>query len=166
MLFYARDYDAARHEFQAMRGLAPDFFGLYQGLGEVWLQKGMFDEASTALEKGRELSGNNPLMTGLLGYCYAVQNRQAEALDLLHNLETAASNRYVPAVAILLVFLGLGDRERSFQWLDKAYEERSTLLAWAKVDPKLDKLRADPRLDQFLRRMHLDRVPALSGLER
>jgi TolB-like protein/Flp pilus assembly protein TadD len=160
VLFYARDYDAASREFQAMKALAPDFFGLYQGLGEVYIQKRMFGEATAALEKGRDLSGNNPLMTGLLGYCYAVQKWEAKAFKLLEKLETASLSQYVSPIAVLLIFLGLGDNERSFQWLDKAYEERSTLLVWAKVDPKLDRLRREPQLNEFLRKMNFDRVPA------
>ncbi len=159
VLFYARDYDAASQEFHTIKGLAPDFFGLYQGLGDVCIQKGMLREGTAALEKACELSGNNPLMSGLLGYSHALQKHEARAHELLEELQAASASRYVPSVAILLIYLGLGDVEHSFQWLDKAYEERSTLLVWAKVDPKLDRLRADPRLHDFLRKMNFERVP-------
>lgn len=159
VLFYARDYEAASHEFHTIRGLAPDFFGLYQGLGEVYIQKGMLREGTAALEKCRALSGNNPLITGLLGYGYALQSRETEARCLLRELEAASATQYVPSIASLLIYLGLRDDELSFRWLAKAYEERSTLLAAAKVDPKLDGLRTDPRLDEFLRRMNFEHVP-------
>jgi serine/threonine protein kinase/Flp pilus assembly protein TadD len=159
VLFYARQYDAAIQEFHNIRGLAPDFFGLYQGLGDAYIQKGMFREGTAALEKARDLSANNPLITGLLGYSYALQKDEARALELFRELETASASRYIPCIAILLIYLGLADDERSFQWLEKAYDERSTLLVWAKVDPKLDRLRTDPRLDDFLRRLNFERLP-------
>jgi hypothetical protein len=54
---------------------------------------------------------------------------------------------------IALIHTGLRERDEAFQWLEKAFQERSPMLAWAKVDPRLDCLRPDPRFQDLLRRM-------------
>jgi hypothetical protein len=49
----------------------------------------------------------------------------------------------------------LGEKEQAFEWLEKAYEERSSALVYLKVDPSFDSLRDDPRFTDLLRRIHL-----------
>ncbi len=52
---------------------------------------------------------------------------------------------------------GLGEKEKAFEWLEKAYEDRSigSTFARIKVDPIYDPLRSDPRFADLLRRMNL-----------
>jgi hypothetical protein len=52
------------------------------------------------------------------------------------------------------VYAGLGDKEKAFVWLEKAYAERASQLSWVKVDPTFDPLRSDPRFQDLLRRMN------------
>jgi hypothetical protein len=47
----------------------------------------------------------------------------------------------------------LGDHDQAFNWLEKAYQERSSVLAYLQVDPRLDPLRADPRYEALRRRL-------------
>jgi hypothetical protein len=68
-------------------------------------------------------------------------------------LAARAKNRYVPAYQVALVHAGLGDEERAFESLEKAFDERSTLLTYLKMDPRFDSLRADPRFKAMLRRL-------------
>jgi hypothetical protein len=56
---------------------------------------------------------------------------------------------------IATVYAGLGDRDKAFEWLEKAYQERSPRLTWLKVEPMLDSIRSDPRYADLLRRMGL-----------
>ncbi len=51
------------------------------------------------------------------------------------------------------IYVGLGDRDKAFKWVGKAYEDRSALTS--KIDPTLDPLRSDPRFADLLRRMNL-----------
>ena len=62
------------------------------------------------------------------------------------------------AAAFANVYVGLGDKERAFFWLEKAYEERSYYIAYMNVFPILDPLRSDPRFDNLLQRVGLRKL--------
>jgi hypothetical protein len=70
-------------------------------------------------------------------------------------LQQISSDRYVPSVYIALIYLGLGDNNQAFAWLDKAYDERCEYLIYLRTDPMAEPLRTDPRLAAFLERMQL-----------
>jgi hypothetical protein len=54
-----------------------------------------------------------------------------------------------------IVYTGMGDKDRAFQWLDKAYDEHRTDVAWIKADPRMDPLRSDARYKELLLRLGL-----------
>jgi len=74
---------------------------------------------------------------------------------VIADLEELSKRRYVPPYNIALIYTGLGENDRAFEWLQKAYEERSSRLVWLKVVPEVDSLRADPRFQDLLRRVGL-----------
>jgi serine/threonine protein kinase/tetratricopeptide (TPR) repeat protein len=151
---YSRQPDMAINEFKAMAGVAPEFFGWYLGMGDAFIQKKMFAEALESLEKATSLSGDNPLVSGVLGFTYARTRNFAAVEKLRRQFKSNETKTYVPALSYLLLELGLENREKSLELLERAYEERSPLLVWSKVDPKLDFLRSDPRFIKFLQRMN------------
>jgi hypothetical protein len=55
---------------------------------------------------------------------------------------------------IAVIYAGLGDRDRAFEWLGKAYEERASLLVYFRMDPRIWSLRSDARFQDVLRRMN------------
>ncbi|MGH9448509.1 MAG: hypothetical protein ACRD3O_22735 [Terriglobia bacterium] len=81
---------------------------------------------------------------------------RTEAARALLNLKELAQRRYVPPLANAFVFLGLGQRDEVFKWLDRAYEERHCRrLPFLNVDSIFDPLRSDPRFEELLRRVGL-----------
>ena len=66
-----------------------------------------------------------------------------------------SETRYVTPWDFALVYVALGDKARTLDWLDKAYEDHSVELNWIKVDPRFDSLRGEPRFHDLLRRMNL-----------
>jgi len=70
-------------------------------------------------------------------------------------MKAKAKQRYVSSYAIATVYAGLGDRDKAFEWLEKAYDERSPGLTWLKAEPMLDSIRSDPRYAILLRRIGL-----------
>ncbi len=63
-----------------------------------------------------------------------------------------ATSRRTPFMEI---YVGLGDREKVFEWMEKSYQEHTNGMAWLAVWPGFDSIRGDPRFDMYLRRMGL-----------
>ena len=70
-------------------------------------------------------------------------------------LRELSKHRYVSAYDVAMIYVALEDRDGAFEWLERAYEERSIWLAFLKKEPRLDGLRTDPRLTDLLRRTNL-----------
>jgi hypothetical protein len=78
---------------------------------------------------------------------------ERESDPILEQLHELSDCRYVMAYWIAVIHTGLKEKDEAFEWLGKAFQERSPMLAWAKVDPRLDRLRSDPRFQGLLRGM-------------
>jgi hypothetical protein len=87
---------------------------------------------------------------------YAHAGRRADALRLLGELKTRKQTGYVPAAAFVNAYLGLGDYDQAFVWLERAYQEHSNILLFLKVHPYFDPIRNDPRFAALLRRVGPD----------
>lgn len=95
-----------------------------------------------------------------LGHALALAGKKAEAQKVLDDLQAMTRERYVAPYNFALVQLGLGDTDGAFASLERAYEERSYLLAvYLNTDARLTRLYADPRYGELLRRMKLPVPP-------
>jgi hypothetical protein len=63
------------------------------------------------------------------------------------------ASQYVSPYNVALIYAGLGDRDRTFEWLEKAFEEHAEWMYHLGVDPRLRPYHADPRFNAILRRM-------------
>jgi len=90
-----------------------------------------------------------------LGLAYGLGGHEAEARKVLNELLKLGETRYVSPAALVNVYIGLGDKDQAFVWLEKAYQERSNYLAFLKVFPIVDPLRSDPRFNDLIRRVGL-----------
>jgi hypothetical protein len=90
-------------------------------------------------------------------YAYAVAGKRAEAQKVLDQLNELAKQRYVPQPYVAAAYAHLGEKDKAFQWLEKASEERGLgyILSINVVQPGFDPLRSDPRFADLLRRMNL-----------
>jgi eukaryotic-like serine/threonine-protein kinase len=155
VLHYAgRSDEAIRLELRTV-DLEPNFYIAHQFLGQAYTKAGMFDKAIAELERARALSGNNPMPLAQLGAVYGFSGRKAHAEKVLKELRELSKRGYVSPFLLAAVYVGLGEREQAINWLEKAYEERDSLLPWIKVSPIFDSLRSDPRFQDLLRRMGL-----------
>ncbi len=151
ILFHARRYDEAIRE---LRSDDPDHWYL----GFALIANGQPDEAITVLEKALS-PDRSPAVMGVLVRAYAHAGRREEAFRLLDELKRRQRTTYVPAAAFVNAYLGLGDNEQAFVWLEKAYKEESNLLQLLKVHPYFDPLRGDPRFTDLVHRVGLDQTP-------
>jgi serine/threonine-protein kinase len=155
LYYYARRYeDALRHLRRAI-AMDPLSEENYRMLGRVLTQLGAYDEAERALREALSLSPEVAYAAGALGYLYAVRGDRAAAERIREELEARRRTGYVSPVAICMVTAGLGLIDESFEWIERAYEERRGWLAYLKVEPTLDSLRADSRFSELVRRMRL-----------
>lgn len=65
----------------------------------------------------------------------------------------AAEEQYVPSLAFAVFYIDLGEKDKAFEWLEKAYAEREPWLSNLKVDPQFDSIRSDPRFKDLVRRV-------------
>ena len=122
-------------------------------LGRAYLSKGMQQRAIEELETARRDEPDDVFVLGLLGYGYAVTGRRADAFKVLHSLDEMEGRRYVSRAARVYVYAGLGDKDKAFEWLEKAYQERSDALAWFRQEPESLSLRSDPRFAPLMRKI-------------
>ena len=155
VLYLSRKYDQAIAQYRKALELDPDFAQAHLWFGRPYLEKGMYDRAIEEVQTAVRLSKESTMSLAVLGHAYASAGRPREARELLATLLKRGRSTYVPSYWIALVHVGLGDRNRAFEWLERADRERSAWLAWVRVEPRFDGLRSDPRFAKLLRRLKL-----------
>jgi tetratricopeptide (TPR) repeat protein len=153
--YLARRYDDAIQQCQRTLQVDPGFPVAHLYLGMVYSQKGRHKEAIAEMRKAGSLSQEAPLMVAVLGFAYAAAGKKGEASRILRELLEPPKRKFVSSADIAIIYAGMGEIERAFQWLEKAQEEGSLWSISLKLDPKLDSLRADPRFADLLRRAGL-----------
>ncbi len=133
----------------------PNFFSARRYYGLLYELTGQYSQAIEQFEKGRELSGNSPVMTAALGHAYAVAGRTKDAERMLNELLEISKAKSVSSYDIAIIYTGLGDTAKAFEYLEKAYDERNEYLSYMKSDPRFAPLRSDPRFQDILRRIGL-----------
>ena len=154
---WSRQYDLAIEVQRKVLEMERDFEQAHWVLGLAYEGKGMVEDATAEFEKAILLSGRNPVYVAILGHAYAIDGRKVEAMGVRAELEEQSKRRYVSPYWMATLHVGLGDKDQAFQWLEKAYEERSGGLIWIGVDPRMDSLRSDPRFAVLARRIGLSR---------
>ena len=90
-------------------------------------------------------------------WIYAVSGRQAEALKVAQGLEHLSTHAYIDFYGLAMMQAGLGNRDESLHWLERAYEQHSPGMVFLAVDPFWYGLRSQQRYLDLLRRMGLQR---------
>jgi len=150
-LYLARRFDEAIEQCRKTLELDPSFTPAHRVQGEVYAAKGMYRESLAAYEKYATLSGGSPGSTAFVGYAHALSGQRSQAFRVLDQLGATSKQRYVPALSFAVVYVGLGEKEQAFLWLEKAHDERTNSLAYLKVDATWDPLRSDPRFADLVR---------------
>jgi TolB-like protein/DNA-binding winged helix-turn-helix (wHTH) protein/Tfp pilus assembly protein PilF len=155
--YFSRDYDHAIDRFQKTMELDANFPPPYTFLAAAYEQKGMFEEAIAAFQRAVTVTQGPPKAHAMAGlaHIYAISGRKTEARNILAELQTLSEHKYVPATDTALIYASLGQNDKAFARLNKAYEEHSFTLSNLKVEPRFDSLRSDPRFADLLRRIGL-----------
>jgi TolB-like protein/DNA-binding winged helix-turn-helix (wHTH) protein/Tfp pilus assembly protein PilF len=150
-----RKYDLAIQTAQAAIGVDPQYASAHLRLGMLYLLTGRSEEAVKEIEGVVSDSDAGPFALADQGYIYAVTGRRADAQKILDKLQGISRGGYVDNVRLAVVYVGLGDKSRALDLLEKALVQRDVGMLVVKPDPRFDPLRDEPRFKAILRAMKL-----------
>jgi TolB-like protein/Flp pilus assembly protein TadD len=152
---FARQYDQSIKQLRKTIELDHNFEVAHFWLGSAYAENQMFSEAISELETALALSGRRAGISASLGYVYGLIGEKAKALQVVADLTVMSKEKYVSPYRIANIHTALGDKDAAFDWLERAYEDRSHLLVFLNIDPRIDSLRDDPRFTDLARRVGL-----------
>jgi tetratricopeptide (TPR) repeat protein len=155
ILSVARRYEEAIQVLRTAVELDPGFVRAHFFLSLIYRQIGMYQEAVAEAEEVVRLSGRGTEVLTILGSAYALAGRKSEALMVLEEMKNASQRGYVSPFDIAFIHMSLGETDQAFEWLEKAYQDRSSRMLLLRVEPAFDSLRSDPRFQDLLRRIGL-----------
>jgi urea transport system substrate-binding protein len=154
LYYLQRQYDQALEQGRKALQIDPNYVAAHDYLGAAYLGKHQFAEALAEFRKCRQLD-DVPWYLARLAAAQAFAGNQAESRTMLKELQELSKRRQVTPESYFLIYVGLGERDQAFSWLQKMYDARSQYPLRLKVDPGFDCLRADPRFDEWVRRLKL-----------
>jgi TolB-like protein/Tfp pilus assembly protein PilF len=154
--FEARKFDQAIEQLITALEMNPDNWHAHWSLGMAYTQKQMYEKAISEQEKAIILSARNPFVLSSLGHTYALAGKRSEAMMILDELIQISKQRYVAPFAVAQIYIGLGNKDQAFEWLEKGYQDRSASMIWLGPNSIFDPLRSDIRFKNLLKKMGLD----------
>lgn len=157
VLYYARRNDESIAQLRRALELAPDFGYAHMELGWNYAQKRMYPEAFLECQRAVTLMPKDQVTLGCCGMVYGLAGKRQDALTLLRRLKEVSARSYLDPYNVALLYDGLGDIDRTMEWFERAYRERSSSLYAINVEVVSDQLRSDPRFLDLVRRMNFPR---------
>ena len=152
-LHWARRYDEGIVQLRKTLELDPNNALAHQTLGWCLHWKGKTADALAEFQKATTLD-DLPWYKGSLGYAYAASGDRAKAEQILRDLDELAKKQYVSPAARASVYLGLGEKGKALDWIEKAFEDMDPLFWW-NTDQLYDSVRNEPRFKALLQKMAL-----------
>jgi serine/threonine-protein kinase len=146
--------DEAIEQLEDALELNPRLRVAHQHLGFAYLEKRMPTEAVTEFRRAAAQGGSSD--SAQLAYAYGITGQRPEAQRILADVLAQERQRYVQPFGIALAYVGLGDRDAAFRWLEKGEREHAAQMNLVKMHPGFEPLHADSRWTDLLRRMRLD----------
>jgi tetratricopeptide (TPR) repeat protein len=159
--FCAHAYDQALEQFQKVADLDPNFMAVRSLLGHVYEQKGMYEEAVGEYSSLIEVFGNEGAtalsLKAAIARVEAKRGRESEANKTATEL-SQSPHVVVLADVIAQIYAALGEKDRAFELLNRAYENRNVDLVSLKINANFDRIRADQRFANLLERIGLSKI--------
>ena len=149
---FRRDFVGAERQVQSVLDHDSNFAEAWSRRGWARIGAGRPAEAVTDFKYLRQKEPGNAFWSGSLVYAYADAGRKSEARRLLAGLEAQAARGDVPPLGMVMAYAGLRDNDRAFEWMERAYLERSDWLTGL-LHPAWDRIRSDPRFADMMRRV-------------
>ncbi|MCK5344174.1 MAG: tetratricopeptide repeat protein, partial [Candidatus Heimdallarchaeota archaeon] len=156
-LLRANQLKQAKEQVQKTLELVPNHPVSLFVLGQVYVLETRYEKGIAEIQKAFKLSGKNAMTLTALGWAYAVSGQKKEARKVLVELKKKSEQEYVRPFSFAKIHSALGEINQAFQWLDKAYEEHDISLIHIMTDETIENLRSDPRYNELLKKMNLNK---------
>ena len=153
--FYARQYDRALDQAKTTYGLEPNFVLGRWALSQAYIVNGMYADAIALSEQSLQTDPTHQAFLRFAGYANAKFGRRREAEGMIKRFKDIGKTQYVMSYRVANIYAALGENDKAFAELEKAFAERDWELHRLKIDPLMDALRDDPRFKEMLKRMGL-----------
>ena len=145
-LYYSARYDEAFEELRTTLLQNPNAWLGRGALSWVYEQKGDLSRSIAELKRAVDVEHSIAEPLAALGRAYALQGDRRAANDILKQLTERAGHTHVSRYALAVIHEGLGEDEQAIRELRTAYEEHSWSIDFLGVDPKMERIRSDPRV--------------------
>jgi len=146
--------DSAVEQLHKVLDIDPKFSPARRILEEVYAHMGKFKEAVAEREKALSLSGG-PELTASIEEDFTKSGYKGVLQSWLDGLTELSKHSYVSSYSIAESYMRMDQKQKAFEWLEKAYEEHDSGLVSLAVEPMFENIRPDPRFKEILRRMKL-----------
>ncbi len=150
--YLARRFDEATAQIRSTLELNPNSAFAHNVAGWCEIAKGNIGEGRAEFQKATTLDDLSWYRSSV-GYTDAALGDRAQAGQILRQLQDLSRQRYVSPSNVATVYLALGEKEKAFDWLDKAFEDRDPVLWWVKSDQLYDSVRDEPRFRALMQRV-------------
>jgi tetratricopeptide (TPR) repeat protein len=150
------DYKTAGEIFARVVEMEPDLTLGYLYLVQTYLALGDNEEAMRCLSEGSRNTGGSEALLALLGHAFGKTNRRNQALDILEQFEARSEKVYVSSWNSALVYMGLGDRDKTIEYLERTVSERYPLVCYLNAMPIWNDLRGDAGFQEILKTIGLE----------
>ena len=156
LAFYqARRYEEAIAQYEKTLEMEPNRGEALLGLGVVYEQQGRYQDAIDEYQKAIKSLGRTSPVLAQLGHAYALSGKRSQAINIISELRKITQNSFRGSYDLAILYTGLGESDKAFEQLNRAYSDRSGWIIYLKVEPQFDSLRADPRYASLLKRINL-----------
>ena len=153
ILSFAGQYERLLAQGRKLIEMEPNFFGGYELIADESWANGRYEQAASGLQKAVAL-GVGPWYLAYLGCVYGIAGQRDKTEQILAQFKELSARRYVPNFYLAIVYAGLGDADRAFELLERAYEDREGILVTIKrTAARIPAISKDPRLADLLRRI-------------
>jgi len=156
ILCFAGRLDESTQILRSAIDLDPNFWLAHLFISRNYIVEANWTSAIESATKAKEITNGNSEATSNIGFALAKSGKIGEARKILLDLESRSNSHYISQYARAQLYLGLGDQQKALDALERAYDQRDSLMVFLKVEPKWNQLRSEPRFAALVKRMNFE----------
>jgi len=154
-LLYAKDYSGAIAQGEKTLELQDEYQRAFVFIGSAYLEQGDAETALDWYQRGQGLERAVRSYDAMIVRALAALGRRDEAAAILTRLDEESRQQYVRAEYLAMGYAAMGDTDKAFEALERAYQARSGGLIYLHLDPGYQPLHGDPRYAALIRKIGL-----------